>query len=628
MLPQIGWLANALHPTSAKLAFGRATGTALMVGAIAGIGVITGRWAEVGMVFFGAAFSSGFANSDGYRSNVVALASQGLGAAAGLGIGTIAASSVIGKIVIATIVAMACGMVGAVGLMTTAFAIMSVIGVAFAQFGDMKLLWWQEAAWYLVGMMAIFVVTVPLAFMRRYNHERSAVADVFDASAQLLASVGSPAAYAARVRLATAFAAARSALFDYRIHGRFDRAPARRSTCGAMRCAQLTAIAAAALYIEGRTVPEVAVRALKSTAQDIRSNRFFSHAGEVPSSSPGLRSLASALAGIDSDRSAREAVPNIDGLVTRLRTSARVATTRGATLAGLRLAWCMGLATTVTCALHQQSHSYWLPLTVAVIVRPEYASVFVRSVNRVVGTLIGAAAAAGILLAAPSGWPVAVASAIAIGFAVLAAPKLYALSVVGITSAALLSACIANPDPVFPGLRVLDTLLGAAIAIVFGYLLWPGRHTLPDAVRLDEPARAAAEYLLQAGRAPSDRQNWLAVRDQAYRLAHESRRAAQAGLLDPPPVSRLAAVALPASIALEDTVDGITMLATQIDQGAPLPDRAEVRELGRCIKDLGRVGTVEFQAQPDPTISPDQPISLIGSLIERATLEITEPCTS
>jgi hypothetical protein len=93
-------------------------------------------------------------------------------------------------------------------------------------------------------------------------------------------------------------------------------------------------------------------------------------------------------------------------------------------------------------------------------------------------------------------------------------------------------------------------------------------------------------------------------------------------------VSRLAAVALPASIALEDTVDGITMLATQIDQGAPLPDRAEVRELGRCIKDLGRVGTVEFQTQPDPTISPDQPLSLIGSLIERATLEITQPCTS
>jgi hypothetical protein len=93
-------------------------------------------------------------------------------------------------------------------------------------------------------------------------------------------------------------------------------------------------------------------------------------------------------------------------------------------------------------------------------------------------------------------------------------------------------------------------------------------------------------------------------------------------------VCRLAAVALPASIALEDAVDGITMLATQIDQVAPLPDGAEVRELGRCIEDLGRVGTLEFQAQPDPTIAPDQPISLIGSLIERATLEITEPCTS
>lgn len=57
-------------------------------------------------------------------------------------------------------------------------------------------------------------------------------------------------------------------------------------------------------------------------------------------------------------------------------------------------------------------------------------------------------------------------------FAVLSAPKLYALSVIGITASALLSASIGNADPVFPLVRLLDTLLGCAIAIVFGYLLW------------------------------------------------------------------------------------------------------------------------------------------------------------
>lgn len=151
----------------------------------------------------------------------------------------------------------------------------------------------------------------------------------------------------------------------------------------------------------------------------------------------------------------------------------RVATNAASIRTGLRLALCMGIATATVVALHEPSHSYWLPLTVAVLVRPEYGSVFVRTVNRVVGTIIGATFAALVLLLLPGSWAIAVSAAVAIGFAVLAAPKLYALSVIGITASALLSASIGSPDPVFPLVRLLDTLLGCAIAIVFGYLIWP-----------------------------------------------------------------------------------------------------------------------------------------------------------
>lgn len=80
--------------------------------------------------------------------------------------------------------------------------------------------------------------------------------------------------------------------------------------------------------------------------------------------------------------------------------------------------------------------------------RPEYSSVFVRTINREAGTNIGATFAALVLLFLPSSWTVAIA-ALAIGFAVLSAPKLYALSVIAITASALLSGSIANPDPVF-----------------------------------------------------------------------------------------------------------------------------------------------------------------------------------
>jgi hypothetical protein len=145
----------------------------------------------------------------------------------------------------------------------------------------------------------------------------------------------------------------------------------------------------------------------------------------------------------------------------------------GALRTGFRLSLCMGIATAAVVALHEPSHSYWLPLTVAVVVRPEYGSVVARTVNRVVGTVVGATVAALVLLLLPAGWPIAIAAALAIGFAVLSAPRLYALSVIGITASALLSASIGSPDPVFPLARVLDTLIGCGIAIVFGSVLWP-----------------------------------------------------------------------------------------------------------------------------------------------------------
>ncbi|HCS57607.1 MAG TPA: hypothetical protein DIW80_10625 [Gordonia polyisoprenivorans] len=139
-----------------------------------------------------------------------------------------------------------------------------------------------------------------------------------------------------------------------------------------------------------------------------------------------------------------------------------------------RTALCLGVATAITVAAHAPQHGFWLPLTVAVIVRPEYGSVVGRTVNRVAGTLIGAAVAAAVVAIWPSGIVVAVAASVGLAFAVLTGPKLYGLRVVGITLSALLSASVGAPDVLGPEIRLLDTLAGAVIAVVFGYLIWAG----------------------------------------------------------------------------------------------------------------------------------------------------------
>jgi uncharacterized membrane protein YccC len=238
---------------------------------------------------------------------------------------------------------------------------------------------------------------------------------------------------------------------------------------------------------------------------------------------------------------------------------------------------CFGVATATTAGLHHPAHGFWLPLTVAVIVRPEYGSVFVRTVNRVAGTVVGAVLAVVVLWPQPPGLVVALAAAVALGLAVLTAPKLYALYVVGVTASTLLSSSIGRLDPILPEIRLLDTLIGAAIAVIFGYLVWPESRRLPGAARLDRGIAAAERYLAEAIKAPQHRRRWQDVRDDAYRGAHEIRSAAQAALSEPPPVSRYALQMLPAAADLEDTVDAITAVGAIVDAGQdPAHQLAEV----------------------------------------------------
>jgi uncharacterized membrane protein YccC len=315
--------------------------------------------------------------------------------------------------------------------------------------------------------------------------------------------------------------------------------------------AEQAAFVAAASFASGTAAVEL-VDEWRRAAADCRERRPPSASHSAPMAAPPVRTV----------------LP----WPQRLRAAARLATTGPAWFAGIRLAVCMTIATGVTCALHSESHSFWLPLTVAVAVRPEYASVFVRTINRVAGTAAGALLAAAAIAVLGSGWPVAIAAAVSLGFAVLATPRLYGLGVVGITCSALLSSCIGAADPVSPAVRLLDTLIGAAIAIVFGYLIWPGRSSPP--VRLLEAVDAVIAYLHEAEKAPDERRDWDAVRDRAYQLAHQSRQSAQAALLDPLPARTAAADILPRALALEELVDDVTALANGVSSDtAELADR-------------------------------------------------------
>jgi len=541
----------------AVAAAGRAFGAAAV---IAGFGVLVGDLQAVSVAYLGAACAVAFVVVGAYRGRALALTAQGAGAAVGITVGALAPASPAALIGIAAVAGAVSGAVGTIGPSAPGFGMMLSIGVAFGQFGGSTLTWWQQAAWYLVGTAVVAAATLAPWLFHRGAVEREAAAAVMSAAADLCVAAGTPGGREARMRLATASAVARGAR--------------------PLPAAELVAFAAASMYADGEEVPGEAVAAIRTAAIQILAGEPVSAIYRPPADSPGLQALADALRPVPQRPAAWRK---------HTWTSAvRSALTPAAGANAARIGLCMGLATAVTIALHEPAHSFWLPLTVAVIVRPEYASVFVRTVNRICGTVAGAAGTALLLMAHPAPLVIAVAAAVSLGFAVLTAPKLYGLSVIGVTASALLATSLPSVDPVLPALRLLDTVMGAAVAVVFGYLLWPEARRLPGVARLDAAVEAATSYLDEAVKEPDERVHWQRRRDEAYRLAHQARAGAQAAVVEPPPVSKMAIKVIPAAAELEDIADEITAVAAARDIGDV--DQARVAQLRRRLSALTDVG--------------------------------------
>ncbi len=561
-----GRVPAVLRPTSAPWAVRRGVWAVTAAGLVAAAGVAGGRLDAVGLAYFGVACAAVFVTSGAYRTRLLSVVCQGAGAGAGIIVGVAVADSTPSKVAVAALAALVSGAVGVIGPMVTAAALMALVGLSFGEFARVPMPGWEQAAWYLTGTAVLGVIAVAGWPVCRDRPEWAAVAAVFDRSADLLDRIGTTEGPAARAGLAAASAGSRAEVFDHRLSTGFSRRENARRLVQAAALADQVALAAAGFFIRARPIPQATVEGLRQAATTTASKRVPVVPAEVTITSGATRS--------------------VQPLRARLVGAVELSVQRPALLDGVRLSLCMTIATAITCALHTESHSFWLPLTVAVAVRPEYASVYARTVNRTAGSLVGALLAAAVITALGTGWSVAAAASLSLGFAVCAAPKLYGVSVVGLTCSALLSLSIGAADPVAPGIRLIDTLIGCGIAITFGYLLWPERRSAP--VALTETASAVQAYLRQAVTPPAQRRDLPRLRDRAYQLAHQSRQRAQAALGDPLPVRAYAAHVLPHALALENLTDEVTDLVNHVDSGGPAPERAIITELGQRITAAGQ----------------------------------------
>jgi uncharacterized membrane protein YccC len=262
-------------------------------------------------------------------------------------------------------------------------------------------------------------------------------------------------------------------------------------------------------------------------------------------------------------------------------------------------------------------HAYWIGLTAAAVLQASNLVITARRVvHRLAGTVIGVGLAFAILGWHPPIWLVVIAVAFFQGLAELAIATNYGVAVASITVLALLLFHVAAPGEALTttiGSRLLDTAIGAILALLLRRLLWP-RATLrrlpsAQASTLQATSRVLTEAWAQHPdpQVLADRRRALQGTLAVLRAVHAD-ATADAGL-----VSRSTDIAWPVSAGVEE----LARLALSWPAYRPRPEPAQAARLRHHLEELA--SAITEARPPDMTIPalPGQPLT------EAATAALT-----
>ncbi len=266
----------------------------------------------------------------------------------------------------------------------------------------------------------------------------------------------------------------------------------------------------------------------------------------------------------------------------------------------LRLMISMGVASLVSQEFALQ-RSYWVMLTVAIVLRPDFGSVFARALQRGIGTVVGAVAGALIIAVVPGGPWLLVPCAVLAGLLPYGQLRNWGLFSTFLTPlVVILIDLLQRAGWVLALDRLVDTLLGCAIVLLIGYAPWPSSwHAhLPAqfAAVLDSVARYTEAALLgRPGRS--------ALRRQTYRDLSDLRTEFQRTMAEPRLASRPAARLWPAVLGVEQLMDTLIAAGVRSEASGPRPPEADVRRLADPLREMAAA----VQAGQLP---PDRPLQV------------------
>ncbi|SEC88598.1 Uncharacterized membrane protein YccC [Streptomyces sp. KS_5] len=554
--------------------------------------------------FYGALASMGALNgviSDtaaAYRVRIPTIAIPQLFGAVGVTVGALVYGRGWVAVAAVTGVALVSGMISTIGAVASASGLVllltCVVGAGLPMPGE----WWLAPLLMAGGGLLVLLLALLAWPLRSGVPERAAVADTYRKVAALLTAVDGDAQDYDDARHAVTQSLNQS--YDIvlahraRHHGRSPEL--------ARLLAQLNAItpvveAAPAARLSGIRLPPEIPEAVRHLASAVETG-YTGPTGlkpPVPATETAravdhaLRHAAEVVAtpdvdprGID-DRLGRPAALSIRAA----RAARNVALSAASWRYGLRLALCIGIAQ-VLVSIIAVPRSYWVALTITFVLKPDFGSVFSRALLRALGTVAGLVVAAAVLAEVPRGWWDVPVLLILAPLIPALTPRGYGYQTAAITPVILLLSDVLNRQGT--GLllpRLVDSLIGCAIALVAGYLLWPESWHTRVGDRLASAVEDTARYVEAAfGPDAVDPPARARMRRGLYRDLSAVRTEFQRALTEPPPTGRRAAAWWPLVVAVERIVDATTAARVRVRHGAAPPSTAEVTQVARQLREL------------------------------------------
>lgn len=617
------WLVRNLQPHRAPLNPSAMARAALAMSLPLAIGLAAGQPAYGALASMGALSGVISDTADAYRMRVLNIAVPQLFGALGITLGAAVYGHGWYAVAALTAIALVSGMISTIGAVASVSGLVllmnSVIGAGLPLPGA----WWVAPALMTGGGLLVLALALLAWPLRAGVPERAAVAAAYRAVADLLAACGDPDRYVtARYAVTQSLNRSYDTILSHRArhHGRSPELT--------RLLAQLNAItpvveAAPAVHLTGRPLPAEIPAAVRHLAGAIETDRTRA-GGHTGRAAPGNRTLDRApnphphphpeltsrlpVPTTETARAMDHAVRHAAGVVARpdvdprgvddrlgrpaapgtrtARAARGVLLSAGSWHYGLRLAVCIGIAQALV-SLIPVPRSYWVALTITFVLKPDFGSVFSRALLRALGTVVGLVVAAAVLAEVPPGWWSVPAMLLLAPLIPALTPRGYGYQTAAITPVILLLSDILNHQGTALLLpRLLDSLMGCAIALIAGYLLWPESWHTRVGDRLADAVADTAAYVEAAFGPETDPAGRARMRRRLYRDLSTIRTEFQRALTEPPPTGRRAAAWWPLVVAVERIVDATTAARVQVRHGSPPPSSAEIGQVALQLREL------------------------------------------